>query len=125
MLETPAIGDLIRQLRDSQSQLDTLNQSIKETKDQYHAIESQIYAFLDQQGISRADSKTDRVVINESTVFTAKDWNLVHDYIVSNNAPYLLERRLSTAALRELLAMGTQIPGVEPYTKRTLSLATK
>lgn len=51
-----------------------------------------------------------------------EDWDAVYRYMIENDACYILEKRMSAAAYRELMAMGTAIPGTTSFEKRTISL---
>jgi hypothetical protein len=51
-----------------------------------------------------------------------KDWDLVYDYIKTNDSFYLLQKRMSAAAFRELLNLGHEVPGVEIFKDRKLNL---
>jgi hypothetical protein len=42
-----------------------------------------------------------------------------------NGALHLLQRRPATAAFRELQEAGEAVPGLEPFTKRAISLRAK
>ncbi len=62
------------------------------------------------------------VSISETDVPTVKDWDLVYDYIKTNDSFYLLQKRMSAAAFRELLNLGHEVPGVENFKDRKLNL---
>ncbi len=62
------------------------------------------------------------VSISETDVPTVKDWDLVYDYIKTNDSFYLLQKRMSAAAFRELLNLGHEVPGVEIFKDRKLNL---
>jgi hypothetical protein len=61
--------------------------------------------------------------LNEEELATVVDWSQVHEFIRSQNAFYLLQRRINSAAWRELAAeRGEPIPGTTVFKRRTIAL---
>lgn len=99
-----------------------LNAEIKELKHQMDDLELEIIAQLDSLDLGMAKGRMASVTVTESEVPTATDWDAIYNFIEENNAPYLLERRISAAAWRELKDAGELLPGTEPFKKRGISL---
>lgn len=60
--------------------------------------------------------------ITETVVPTIEDWGLVQNYIIENDALYLVHRRISSGPWKELTDTGEVVPGIVPFTKRAISL---
>ena len=116
------MGAIIDRLCELRSEKSALNEKVKVINAEMEALEATLMGKLDDEETIKACGKTAGVTITTLVVPNVTDWNAVHQYIVDNDACYLLEKRLSAAPWRELAAMGTQIPGTEPFEKRSLSL---
>jgi hypothetical protein len=78
--------------------------------------------------ISAADStgvagKVARVTRRTRVVAQVKDWALFNAYVLKVKRPDLLQRRLNEAAIGELWDAKKVVPGVEPFTIVSLSVA--
>ena len=94
----------------------------KELVAEWRDLESGLLALLDSQGAKSVGTGTGTATITENILPTIKDWDVLTAYIIQNDATHLLQRRVSSAAFRELQLAGVDIPGVEPYTQRQISL---
>jgi hypothetical protein len=77
---------------------------------------------MDEVGLESARGGRATATISENVVPTATDWDALEQYIYENDALYLMQRRLSASAWRELIESGEVVPGTEPYTQRSISL---
>lgn len=125
MASASPIGQHIQRLVEIREALADLSSQEKALKSERDEIETHLFQYLDEQGLDRTGSRTHLVAINETTVPSVKDWNAVAQYVVENDATYLFERRLSAVAFRDLVNQGVTIPGVESFTKRSLSLTAR
>lgn len=116
------MGSIIDRLFELRTEKSELNSKIKVVNIEMEALEEALFTRLDNEETIKAAGKLAGVTITTLVVPNVVDWTAVHQYIVDNDACYLLEKRVSAAPWRELLAMGTQIPGTEPFEKRSLSL---
>jgi hypothetical protein len=89
---------------------------------EYRDLEAAFLVQLDAQGAKRAGTAAGTATITENILPTIKDWDALTDYIVANGATHLLQRRVSSAAFREMQAAGIDLPGVEAYIQRQISL---
>jgi len=85
------------------------------------ANEQAIIERLDGMGVNKFAVGKLSFSISENTVGNVEDWDGLYGYIKANNAFHLIQRRLANAAYKELLDMGDELPGVVPFTKRTLN----
>jgi hypothetical protein len=66
--------------------------------------------------------KKARVTIEKKNVPTAKDWPKLYAYIKKTGAFDLLQRRLANDAIKARWEEGKQVPGVDVFTTKTLSI---
>lgn len=95
--------------------VDKIDEEIKE-------LETAMFELLDAQDTRKAEGKKASVSIGEAVVANVEDWAAFHAYIAKNKFFHLLQKRVSDPGYRELLDLGKAVPGVSPFTKRTLSV---
>lgn len=105
-------------LRERKRELDA---EVKDIEKSLAANELEIIERLDDMGVNKFAVGKLSFSISENIVGNVEDWDQVYDYIKSNSAFHLVQRRLANAAYKELLDMGEELPGVVPFTKRTLN----
>ena len=121
-LDPPSLGavtDKMWQLREDKRVADA---AVKVIELKIKELETTIFTLLDAQDTRKAEGKKASVSIGESVVGTVDDWDAIWAYIAKNKFFHLVQKRLSDPALRELWALGKVVPGVQPFTKRTLSI---
>jgi hypothetical protein len=94
----------------------------KELIDEWKKYELEFLIRLDEQGMRKASTADGTASITEVVVPQVVDWDMVYEHIQSTGDFYLLQKRPAAAAFRELHESGEVIPGMEPYTKRSISL---
>jgi hypothetical protein len=95
----------------------------KDLRDQYSELEARLIAALDQQEATQARGRSATATLNEEELATVVDWDQVHEFIRSQNAFFLLQRRINSAAWREAAAeRGEPIPGTTVFKKRSIAL---
>ena len=109
-------------LRGIVDQLKELNAQVKELKSQRAEIEDEIIADMAESGLTLARTDFGTVATKKSIVASVTDWETFEDYIYENRALYLLQRRTSSPAYRELLETDGEVPGTEPFEQITVSL---
>ncbi len=85
-------------------------------------LETTIFGLLDAQDTRKAEGKKASVSIGEVVVGNVEDWDALWPYIAKNKYFHLVQKRVSDPGLRELWEKGKVVPGVQPFTKRTLSV---
>jgi hypothetical protein len=118
----PKLGDKIDRMFDLREQKRLLTDQIKEIDEEYNEIRDALMGQMTELGTETARATLAQATLTQAVVPTVKDWDELYQYIKDNDALYLLERRPSVGAFRELFQGGEQIPGVEPYTKFDVSL---
>lgn len=120
------IGQLIQELRELKSQLAELSKQTNDLKALRDEKEAQLIAHLREIGLSQISDGKDTVSLTDTVVPQVYDWPAFYKYIHENEAYYLLERRPTATAYRELREQTeSEIPGVRDYVKPTLSLRKK
>ena len=136
------LGVLIDKLNTLRAEKKSISEKFDEVDALYKAVEAQIKGRLDEEGMDKATGKTATVSLSEVVVGNVTDWDKVYALIHKNKAYYLLQKRVSDPAFRELYEMeynklakkkgfdpekldkATVVPGFEPFTKVNLNLTT-
>jgi hypothetical protein len=117
------VGGLIDELFLLREQRRKLAETDKDLRDQYSELEARLIAALDQQEATQARGRSATATLNEEELATVVDWDQVHEFIRSQNAFFLLQRRINSAAWREAAAeRGEPIPGTTVFKRRTIAL---
>ena len=94
-------------------QLETLQKEID-------LAESGLLAAMEMQDVKKSTGHLATASIVESLVPQVQDWDAFYEYIYRNKYGHLLDRRPSVSGCRELFETKGVIPGVVPFTKRTV-----
>ena len=86
------------------------------------ALEETIFGLLDAQDTRKAEGKKASVSIGEAIVADVEDWDALWPWIAKTKNFHLIQKRVSDPGMRELWALKKVVPGVQPFTKRTLSV---
>lgn len=116
------LGTMIEQLAELRDRKRDLNSQIKDIEDEFNELQLRVMSALDTIGCSLTRSGPFTVSITESEVPDVTDWDAFHGYILEEGALYLLDRRASVKAWREMYESGVTVPGTQPFTKRSLNL---
>ncbi len=100
----------------------TLEAEIKRLDTLLATNEQEIIEIADDLGLDRFAVGKLTFSISEQTVGNVEDWEELYQFIRDNDAFYLLQRRLANAAYKEMLDSGSSLPGVVPFTKRSLNM---
>lgn len=115
-------SDIIAKLVENRDEKRRLKEREKELNDEWRELELELLVRLDEQGMRKASTDLGTASITEAVVPQVTDWDLLYEHIQNTGDFYLLQRRPAAAAFRELNDAGELVPGMEPYTKRTISL---
>lgn len=99
-----------------------LEAQLKEVHIQISECQAELIARYKEVGTSTARGSLASATLTETLVPQIDDWGQVADWVMENDAVYLLHRRVSVGPWKELRDAGTEVPGIEPYTKVTISL---
>lgn len=119
------LGTMIDQMNELREQLRALTEEEKELKQQFEELERAVMCELDNSGTTMSAGSTATVSISEEEVGNVKDWDAFYEFIKTEDAFFLLQRRIANAAYRELKQTGQEVPGVTTFTRRKLNLRKK
>lgn len=92
--------------------------ALKDIEEQIKELDAKIIEHLESSDEERVEIKGNiGVRLTRSTVPSIKDWDEFWKYIKKHDASHMIEKRVGVTAYREVLAMGKQVPGLEPFTK--------
>lgn len=81
-----------------------------------------LFQRLDAQELKKGEGKLASVSISNTTVANVEDWPAFWAWIAKNKHFHMVQKRASDPAVREIWESGKTVPGVTPFTKRTLNL---
>lgn len=113
------IIDEMKRLRDIKRDL---NSQIKDLDEEYEELKTMFLQRMDAEGTTQSRGHTASATVTENIVPNVKDWDAVEAYIRENDAFYMMQRRINTGAYKELIEAGEELPGIETFTKRDVSL---
>lgn len=123
------LGTLVSQYlkldADINEQEQELSRKLKPKKEKLDELETQIIEAMKKEKLTEFGGTGGRLIYNRKAVPTVKDWNELYKYIKKNDAFFLLEKRTSVTAYREILDSGQTLPGVETFFKESLTLSRK
>lgn len=101
------------------------NKQLTEMKSEAHKLEGELLKAMqagEQLGITVASGS---IKIKEQDVFNAKDWKKIEKHIQDTGDFGIMQKRLSTALLKEYYEDGVKIKGVEHMVKSSLGVSHK
>lgn len=119
---TERLDDLIDEMVRIRDQKRVREEQIKELNKQLSDLQSRFIQSAKAAGTEYARGSLGSATIVETVVPQIDDWEAVAEWIKEHDALYLLHRRVSSVAWKELQDMGKTIPGIEPFTKISVSL---
>ena len=116
------INDKAIRLRTLRDKRIALNKEVAEMTEQIHELEQAVIDELRSNQMTMARVNGYTISITDAIVPVAEDWDEIYNYLISNAAPYLLERRVSIKPWRELAESGMVVPGTSVLTKTKVNL---
>lgn len=112
--------DELYQLREERLRVTKL---VDEMKQRESALQAQIMAELQEQGLTGARGDVATAGLGTDTVPAVRDWKVLHTHIVATDGWDLLQNRVSTTACKARWTRSEAVPGVEPMEIFKLSLS--
>ena len=119
---TKRLDDLIDEMFVVREDQKALLAAAKEKGKQLAAMQARFAELAKAAGTDYARGTLASASITTQTVPHAEDWDAIHEWIIDNDAMYLLHRRIAAAAWKELRDAGTDVPGINPYEAESVSL---
>jgi hypothetical protein len=118
-----SLGDKIDAYWDLKNHIAQMRAETKVFEEQFQELERDLIHSLDDNGLTGSQGHSSRCSVNETEVAQIDDIDAVYDFIKEHDHFYLLQRRISSTAYRELKQqLGEEIPGLSSYTKRNISI---
>lgn len=120
-----AAADKIWQLRETKRALD---KQVTDIEKEISTLTTNIFDLLDANDTRKAEGKRASISVNYTEIASVVDWSEAIKFIGAGKRTdktaylHLVQRRISDPAYRELRALGVVIPGLEDFTKRSLSI---
>lgn len=118
-------GALLKKLIDARNNIRVADEVVKKHKEEYDRLAQQMIELMQEDGITMTgDKEVATASIRKTVVAQVTDWEKFYRYISRNKAYFLLQKRVSDVAYREILEdrRNKNIPGTEPFTKIGLNL---
>jgi len=106
------LDDKMNMLANTRAKLKVLLDQEKELKQVQNALEAEIAADMERQGLTQTGNDVCTISLKTETVPTVEDWDVLHQHISDTGRFELLQKRMSATAYRELIAMEPSVPGV-------------
>ena len=106
------LDDKMNMLTNTRAKLKVLLEQEKELKNVQNALEAEIAADMESQGLTQTGNDVCTISLKTETVPTVEDWDVLHQHISDTGRFELLQKRMSATAYRELIAMEPSVPGV-------------
>lgn len=123
--QSQTIGSKIDQLRELRLERIALEKQAKGLKELEEVLVSEVIDALDKQETTIGAGRTARASIVPEDIYTVDDYDEFYEYIHTNEAAHLLQRRPAQGAIKELFESGEKVPGLKIFTKRKLSITKK
>jgi hypothetical protein len=115
-------GQIIAELIEIRDERGRLSKRDKELVEAWRAFEARLIQIGDEQGMKRIGSDLATATITEETLPQLESMEDLWQYMKDNDAPHMLQWRVSSSAYRELQDSGIDVPGIIPYVQRKISL---
>ena len=106
------LDDKMNMLANTRAKLKVLLDQEKELKQVQNALEAEIAADMERQGLTQTGNDACTSSLKTEVVPTVEDWDVLHQHISDTGRFELLQKRMSATAYRELIAMEPSVPGV-------------
>ena len=115
------LDDKMNMLADTRAKLKVLLEKEKELKNVQNALEAEIAADMERQGLTQTGNDVCTISLKTETVPTVEDWDVLHQHISDTGRFELLQKRMSATALiysiSELIASSYLQEGEDPDIK--------
>lgn len=119
---TKKIDEMIDRMFMLREQKRGLEAQVKEVNSEIDDLQQELLARFRDVGTDYARGSLASASVTETIVPQIEDWGQVAEWVMENDALYLLHRRISSGPWKELRDAGTNVPGIEPFTKVAISL---
>lgn len=118
-------SDIIARLVEVRDERRRIARRDEELVTEWRSLEMELMVRLEEQGMTKASTADGTASITETELPQVVDWEALHAYIQETGDFHLMQKRPAAAAFRELFQSGIEVPGVEKYTQKSISLRKK
>ena len=108
-----SLADLHAERESLSATITRINDDLKTIKAKRDAVDAQILAFLQDNGMSYGVIEEKRYEVDNKMVPGKIEWEALYQWIEDNKAPFILQKRVYLTALTELIDGGQTVDGVE------------
>jgi hypothetical protein len=116
------VGSLADAMQAEREAKRLLEEQVKVHDAALKVMEVQLIELMDAEGVTKSTGKHASVSISEAVNANVKDWDAFYAWIFKHKYKHMLQLRPAQLACREIFESKGQIPGVEPFIKRTINL---
>lgn len=116
------LGGIIDTMTTLRNTRRTLDKQSGELKKEYDELEFQLIQRLNDEDMIQAKGKLATATVTKSICPSITDWEAFEQYILDNEALYMLTKAVSITAYRDIRNTGDTVPGLEDYEKTAISL---
>ena len=122
MENKPDLGTAIDELYELRAKRLDIEKQVKALKSEELALRVEIKRLLDSVSLEGGRGQVATASIVHSVEPTVKDWSALYQFVTANDAFDMLQRRLSSTAVKQRWDNGVEVPGVEKFDTWDLSL---
>lgn len=122
MITDSTIDVLALRYLELQTKITELNQEVKALSKEQVDISDKLINTVRDLGLKTAKTNQVSVVLTTSEFPNVEDWQKVYTFILENEMPFLLQKRLVATGYQALKAEGVEVPGVKVFEKTSISV---
>ena len=106
-------SDLLTNLHTTRAAIKEGQAQEKDLKMKQRELEAKIAIKMQEEGLDKVSNDVCTLSLKAEVVPTVEDWDQFFEYLKETGQFELMQKRMSATAYRELIAMGTNVPGVK------------
>ena len=116
-------SDVLDEMHDIRTQYRALDEESNALKAQYSELQEELIGLFDADGVDQARTESATASLREEVIARIKDPKAFWTWVGRYKKWYLVQNRISNPSYREEMTKRiVEIPGLESYTKRSISL---
>lgn len=106
--------EILVRLREISEEKDQIKTREKELNGQKEYLTSILIPMMREEGIDKFSTKgVGTASIKTKVVYSAENWDVIHKFMIDNNEPSLLQKRLNETKIKELQEGGIEVLGIK------------
>ncbi len=130
-VEDPVLKKLVRIYLKMKAKRDEITQKYKqeegEVAEQMDKVKSALLDYCRENGVEGARTTDGLFYRTQSTMYSTNDWEAMGQFVVENNIPQLLEKRLHQGNVKQFLEENPEVilPGLNADSRYSISIRRK